>query len=44
MVGHHGWDVPGREDSIVLATARVAEATIVTGDKHFRGLPEVELL
>ncbi len=36
-----GW---GLADSIVLATARAARAKIVTWDKHFQGLAEVELL
>lgn len=36
-----GW---GLADSIVLATARAAGARIVTWDKHFQGLVEVELL
>jgi predicted nucleic acid-binding protein len=36
-----GW---GLADSIVLATARAASAKIVTWDKHFQGLVEVELL
>lgn len=35
-----GW---GLADSIVLATARAARAKIVTWDKHFHGLAEVEL-
>lgn len=28
-------------DSIILATARVVSAKVVTGDSHFEGLPEV---
>ena len=36
-----GW---GLADSIVLATARAAGAKIVTWDKHFQGLVEVEPL
>ncbi len=36
-----GW---GLVDSIVLATARVAGAKIITWDKHFQGLPEVDRL
>jgi predicted nucleic acid-binding protein len=33
-----GW---GLADSIVLCTARSANAKVVTGDEHFRGLDEV---
>jgi predicted nucleic acid-binding protein len=36
-----GW---GLADSIVLATARAAGAKIVTWDKHFQGIAEVEPL
>lgn len=31
----------GMADSIILATARVVSAKVVTGDRHFEGLPEV---
>jgi predicted nucleic acid-binding protein len=31
-------------DSIILATARSASAKAVTGDPHFEGLPEAELV
>ena len=31
---------PGLGDAIVLATARVCGARLLTGDPHFRGLPE----
>lgn len=31
-------------DAIVLATAQVNEATILTCDKHFKGLPAVEFI
>lgn len=33
-----GW---GMADSVILATARAASAKVVTGDKHFQGLPDV---
>jgi predicted nucleic acid-binding protein len=33
-----GW---GMADSIILATARNASAKVVTGDRHFEGLPDV---
>jgi len=36
-----GW---GLADSIVLATARDKKAKILTGDKHFKGLPEAEMI
>ena len=36
-----GW---GMEDSIILATARVASAKVVTGDGHFKGLADVVLI
>jgi predicted nucleic acid-binding protein len=32
-----GW---GMADSLILATARSASAKVVTGDRHFEGLPE----
>jgi len=31
---------PGLGDAIVLATARVCKARLLTGDPHFKGLPE----
>ena len=31
---------PGLGDAIVLATARVCRAQLLTGDPHFKGLPE----
>jgi len=31
----------GIADAIILATARIGNHTIVTGDQHFRDLPEV---
>jgi len=34
----------GMADSIILATARSASAKIVTGDPHFKGLPEAVLI
>jgi predicted nucleic acid-binding protein len=36
-----GW---GLADSIVLATARLVNAVVLTGDEHFRGMEDVELL
>ncbi|MCL4356196.1 MAG: type II toxin-antitoxin system VapC family toxin [Nitrososphaerota archaeon] len=30
----------GMADSVILATARSASAKVVTGDRHFEGLPE----
>jgi len=36
-----GW---GMADSVVLTTARVVSAKVVTGDRHFQGLPDVVLL
>lgn len=36
-----GW---GLVDSIVLATARASDASIVTGDEHFRDLPEAIMI
>jgi len=35
-----GW---GMADSVILATARVASAKVVTGDRHFDGLSDVIL-
>ena len=31
----------GIADTIILATARIGNHTVVTGDLHFRGLPDV---
>lgn len=36
-----GW---GLADSIVLSTARDRNGKVVTGDPHFRGLPEAHML
>jgi predicted nucleic acid-binding protein len=36
-----GW---GLADSVVLSTARNKEGKVVTGDPHFRGLPESHLI
>ncbi|MEM2864967.1 MAG: PIN domain-containing protein [Candidatus Bathyarchaeia archaeon] len=36
-----GW---GMADSIILATAQVAKAKVITGDKHFGGLKEAILI
>ncbi len=33
-------DSPSLADAIILATARMMDAKIVTGDRHFKGLPE----
>ncbi len=35
-----GLETPGLGDAIVLATARTNNAAVLTGDPHFRGLPE----
>ena len=37
----NGW---GMADSVVLATARGASAKVVTGDPHFRDVPEAILI
>jgi predicted nucleic acid-binding protein len=34
----------GMADSITLATARIASAKVVTGDRHFKGLDDAILL
>jgi len=34
-------DPPSLADAIILATARILDAKVVTGDQHFRGLPNV---
>ncbi len=34
----------GMADSVILATARSVSAKVVTGDKHFEGLPDVILV
>jgi len=31
---------PSLFDAIVLATARLLNAKVVTGDEHFKGMPE----
>ena len=31
---------PGLADAIILATARVTGSSLLTGDPHFKGLPE----
>ena len=36
-----GW---GMADSLILATARVTSAKVVTGDRHFEGLPDAILV
>ena len=36
-----GW---GMADSVILATARSASAKVVTGDRHFEGLPDAILI
>lgn len=35
---------PSLFDAIVLATARVYDAKVITGDEHFEGLPEALLI
>jgi predicted nucleic acid-binding protein len=34
----------GMADSVILATARSASAKVVTGDRHFEGLPDAILI
>lgn len=36
-----GWEMA---DSVILATARSASAKVVTGDRHFEGLPDAILI
>lgn len=36
-----GW---GMADSVILATARLNNAKVVTGDNHFRGLPDAIMI
>ena len=36
-----GW---GMADSIVLSTARIKKAKVLTGDEHFQNLPETEFI
>ena len=36
-----GW---GMADSLILATARVSSAKVVTGDRHFEGLTDAILV
>lgn len=31
---------PGLFDAVILATARVNDAKVLTGDRHFKGLPD----
>lgn len=35
-----GLESPGLGDALVLATARETQAKVLTGDRHFKGLPE----
>lgn len=37
-------DRPGLSDAIILSTARILGGSILTGDPHFRGLPETSWL
>jgi toxin FitB len=39
-----GLRTPGLGDAIVLATARTRGGKVLTGDRHFKGLPETEWL
>jgi predicted nucleic acid-binding protein len=39
-----GLGTPGLGDAIVLATARICRAHVITGDPHFKGLPETQWL
>ena len=36
-----GW---GLDDSIVLGTARIKKAKVLTGDEHFKNLPETKFI
>jgi predicted nucleic acid-binding protein len=35
---------PGLADAVILASARMLKAKVLTGDQHFRGLPDTEWL
>jgi len=35
---------PSLADGIVLATARALKARLLTGDEHFRGLPDIQFM
>jgi len=35
-----GLERPGLGDALILATARVTQSRLLTGDPHFRGLKE----
>ena len=37
---HEGLRAPSLFDALVLATARVLKAKVITGDEHFKNLPE----
>lgn len=39
-----GLDRPGLADAVVLSTTRTLKGKVLTGDVHFRGLPETEWL
>ena len=39
-----GLDRPGLADAVVLSTTRTLNGKVLTGDAHFRGLPETEWL
>lgn len=39
-----GLGKPGLGDAIVLATARICHAHVLTGDPHFKGLAEAQWL
>jgi predicted nucleic acid-binding protein len=39
-----GLDSPGLTDAIILALARTESGKVLTGDPHFRGLPETNWL
>lgn len=38
--GENGLPKPGLADAVVLASARISQAQVLTGDQHFRGLPD----
>ncbi len=39
-----GLKTPGLSDAVILSTARVFDGQVLTGDLHFKGLPETSWL
>ncbi len=37
-------DPPGLSDSVILSMARTLQGSVLTGDPHFKGLPETDWL